>query len=44
MTTKQMIKEYVDDHFNNFGFYLPNNHELKKAQINYIKESEKEVW
>ena len=21
MTTKQMIKEYVDDHFNNFGFY-----------------------
>ena len=21
MTTKQLIKEYVDDHFNTFGFY-----------------------
>ena len=21
MTTKQLIKEYVDDHFNAFGFY-----------------------
>jgi len=21
MTTKEKIKEYVDDHFNNFGFY-----------------------
>ena len=21
MTTKQMIKEYVDDHFKHFGFY-----------------------
>ena len=21
MTTKQLIREYVDDHYNNFGFY-----------------------
>jgi len=21
MTTKQLIKEYVEDHFKNFGFY-----------------------
>ena len=21
MTTKQLIQEYVDDHYNNFGFY-----------------------
>ena len=21
MTTKQLIKEYVDDHFKHFGFY-----------------------
>lgn len=32
------------DKVNDFGFYLPNNHELKKSEINYIKESIKETW
>jgi len=32
------------DEVNDFGFYLPNNHELEKSEINYIKESIKEAW
>lgn len=32
------------DKVNDFGFYLPNNHELKKSEINYIKESIKKTW
>ena len=32
------------DKVNDWGFYLPNNHELKKSEINYIKESIEEVW
>lgn len=32
------------DKVNDFGFYLPNNHELEKSEINYIKESIKETW
>ena len=32
------------DKVNDWGFYLPNNHELEKSEINYIKESIEEAW
>jgi len=32
------------DKVNDWGFYLPNNHELEKSEMNYIRESIKEVW
>ena len=34
MTIKQLIKEYVDDHFKHFGFY-PNDVEIDGQLYSY---------
>ena len=32
------------DKINDWGFYLPNNHELKKSEIDYINKVVKSAW